>query len=413
MAIDKVVRVLKYFLIFHIVVMGTYSGSILVKIVTTGDDAIYSDFSNLYLGASIVKDGRGNELYDLDVQKEYDSKILDGKGREGDYSMLPFRNLAFTAVIFLPFTFFSFKSGYYLYVLLSLLLIIWSGSIFFERDKKKMIYYLVFCVGFSPFYYSFAWGQPVPLMLLALALYRLYRLKGSEFFSGFFATFILLKPHFALLLPFFMLLSKDKKRYLYGQILSLAVFFGISLIISGKGILNYLPFVFSTELPEYGSSLFFNHSIYPLFEIFSVPKILFYLINLVGYVASVSFIYYFNKKVPYMYSLYFSIFSVIIFGVHMLTQDPFFLMLPGVMLLPGLLKRIGKKELMMLTLMYFYYVLHKVTLFRIDGLASFFLLILYLFNIVFFVKEFGLKIPLFFHIKIKKPASNSNVRRGP
>src|SRR5271154_2454257 len=54
------------------------------------------DFADFYIGARIVHDGRGHELYDLAVQKQYLARY---SGREGIY----FNHPPFEALIYLPF----------------------------------------------------------------------------------------------------------------------------------------------------------------------------------------------------------------------------------------------------------------------------------------------------------------------
>ena len=73
--------------------------SVLFK--ATATNALGSDFVSFLTGASVIRAGKGNQLYDLVTQFSFQQALL-AQEISTDF-LLPFRNLPFVAFFFLPF----------------------------------------------------------------------------------------------------------------------------------------------------------------------------------------------------------------------------------------------------------------------------------------------------------------------
>ena len=76
-----------------------------------------SDFVNIYTAISMVKNGQGNQLYDIDWQKINQSKIVKYTAIE----FLPFRHSPLVALLFFPFTFLGLGKAYLLFAYINIL----------------------------------------------------------------------------------------------------------------------------------------------------------------------------------------------------------------------------------------------------------------------------------------------------
>src|SRR3989344_5669606 len=147
-----------------------------------------SDFLNHFVAAKIVKDGKGEKLYDIGFNYQIQEKYIertDVRNRNG------FRLIPASVIIFLPSSFFHPLIAYTNYIIL-VLTSVWLSIQFRDLVRGKPFLGLIPIV-FLPVLLSLRMGQTsVILLLLYASLYFLLK-KKKWFLLGFFTSFFLLK----------------------------------------------------------------------------------------------------------------------------------------------------------------------------------------------------------------------------
>jgi hypothetical protein len=77
-----------------------------------------ADFRQLYAAGYMVRTGHRHELYDYDLQKQFENLIVG----QSD-TPLPFNHLAYEAIIFAPLSFFSYRTAYFIFLSINVLLL--------------------------------------------------------------------------------------------------------------------------------------------------------------------------------------------------------------------------------------------------------------------------------------------------
>jgi hypothetical protein len=133
-----------------------------------------ADFTAYYTGWTMVRDGEGANLYDLDVQTRYQQAILDGRQfRDG---VLPYVNPPYFALPGVPLALLSREAAQVVWLLLNLLLLGWLirsllGLAAGWRPGERWVL-VTALLGFFPLYTTLLLGS-FPL-LLTLALLQCY-----------------------------------------------------------------------------------------------------------------------------------------------------------------------------------------------------------------------------------------------
>jgi hypothetical protein len=78
----------------------------------------YSDFRQLYAAGYLVRTGHGEELYDYQAQRAAQDTLVGA-----DEMALPFIRPAYQALLFVPFSFLSYRAAYLLFLGMNLLLL--------------------------------------------------------------------------------------------------------------------------------------------------------------------------------------------------------------------------------------------------------------------------------------------------
>ena len=206
------------------------------------------DFSEFYAAGRMVRDGLGHRLYDLRLQAEYqwrDAAI------HAFYLRPPFE-----ALLFVPFSYLSYRAAYSVWVIISLLLLA-SFAILIERElhvSRALLQYtrgipvdtgliLVLCLTFGPTMNCFLIGQDTMLLLVIYTLsFRLLR-DGNQFAAGCVLALGLFKFH--LVIPFaIVFLIRRQWAFLKGFTLVGAILVAVSVAVSGFGVFTSYPRVF-------------------------------------------------------------------------------------------------------------------------------------------------------------------------
>jgi len=206
------------------------------------------DFSEFYAAGRMVRDGLGHRLYDLRLQAQYqwrDAAI------HAFYLRPPFE-----ALLFVPFSYLSYRAAYSVWVLVSLLLLACS-VILIEREvhvSRAVTQYtrgipvdtaliLVLFLTFGPTMNCFLIGQDTMLLLMIYTLGFILLKNGEHSAAGCVLALGLFKYH--LVIPFaIVFLIRRQWAFLKGFALVGAILLAVSVAIGGFGVFSAYPRVF-------------------------------------------------------------------------------------------------------------------------------------------------------------------------
>ncbi|MGA9392122.1 MAG: glycosyltransferase family 87 protein [Candidatus Sulfotelmatobacter sp.] len=206
------------------------------------------DFSEFYAAGTMVRDGLGHRLYDLRLQAQYqwrDAAI------HAFYLRPPFE-----ALLFVPFSYLTYRAAYSVWVLISLVFLA-SSAILIERQvhvSRALTQYtrgipvdtgliLVLFLTFGPTMNCFLIGQDTMLLLLIYTLSFILLKNGNPFAAGCVLALGLFKYH--LVIPFVIVfLIRRQWVFLKGFTLVGAILVAVSVAIGGFGVFNSYPQVF-------------------------------------------------------------------------------------------------------------------------------------------------------------------------
>lgn len=261
----------------HKVISVVFLGSIILGIVfytsfIMSDDVIAeTDFVGYLTGASIIRDGKGEMIYDLKTQDVYQKELLRPYNKP---ITLSYKNTPFVTLLFLPFTYLPLVQGYKLFVFINLMLLAFSTNLLakvFKGIKKFKLWFLIPFV-FFPSLWTIISGQ-TSFILLMVYLSMYYFIKSDKpFKQGMVSGLLLIKPQYIVGLPFFLLLAKRKTPFVKGFIFSSSILFIISAYLSGlNSLLSYPSFLLSTEIGAFGSYISRMFSLSS--ALFNIPEI--------------------------------------------------------------------------------------------------------------------------------------------
>ncbi|MEW5692051.1 MAG: glycosyltransferase family 87 protein [Candidatus Hydrogenedentota bacterium] len=175
------------------------------------------------------------------------------------------------AYVFIPFAFLSFKTAYYLWTLISLLLLIVSIYFISQLTRFKFMSFIsLFVLYFQSHFLIFHLerGQTDILVLLFIVLFiYFYLLKNNKYLTALFFTLAFMLKLYPGIFIFFFLIRKEFKILIMALILSIII-----IILTGLNnwyyyIFNVLP-VFSGCVPD----SWVNHSLLYFLKLFSLNK---------------------------------------------------------------------------------------------------------------------------------------------
>ena len=218
-----------------------------------------ADFTMFYTGWSIVRDGRGAELYDFNLQTRYQQQILAGRSfKDG---LLPFNYPPYVAVVpavlaWLPrSTAFAVWALGQLALLVVLLRLLWQMTRAWKPYERRLL--LTAVVGFPPLFSTFALGS-LSLFLLVCLLQVCHRLKtGDELRAGCWLALGTVKPQ---LIVMQVLLVVAARRW---RVLGGALLLGILLIMLSSGVLGWRIWLGFVEVLRATGRVFDTYGIVP------------------------------------------------------------------------------------------------------------------------------------------------------
>ena len=206
------------------------------------------DFSEFYAAGQIVRHGLGNQLYDLKVQAEFQLQVAPV---HAFYLRPPFE-----ALLFVPFTYLSYRGAYTAWILFSLAVLFGTARLIQKNTNvlDAMLQYtrgipvdfglmLVVFLTFAPTMNCFLIGQDSLLILLIYTLVFLALKRGRELEAGSLLACGLFKFH--LVLPFAIIfVLRRRVSFLLGFAGIALILVAVSMLVSGPGVIVAYPKMF-------------------------------------------------------------------------------------------------------------------------------------------------------------------------
>ena len=190
------------------------------------DHARDHDFLNLYIGASIAREGNFSELHDPELQLKKEQEFVPHI-----VEVVPFVRPAFYAGLLVPLTFLPRESAFWCWLLLqfAILMACWRWA--WRRFGADA---LVFGAIYFPSAIGIANGQDGTFILAAAVVSCALAEQGKQVWSGAALALTLIKFHLLLLAPLVMLLRGRTKMFLGYTVVAIAEI-GVSLLLGGFG----------------------------------------------------------------------------------------------------------------------------------------------------------------------------------
>ncbi|HVO79849.1 MAG TPA: glycosyltransferase family 87 protein [Terriglobales bacterium] len=198
-----------------------------------------TDFVNFYVGASIVRQGQGAQLYQRSVQDQAFQAVLGHASRQ--YFLHP----AFEAAAFVPLTYLGMERGFALWslinvALLSLLPLVLVPSIQLV-ERRPYLAWSGFCL--LPALTALTLGQDSIVLLVVLSASHTLTQKQKDLAAGLVLSLLSIKfQYLVILLP--LLLWSRKWRTAAGAVIGCACLGLLSVWITGwSGQREYVAFL--------------------------------------------------------------------------------------------------------------------------------------------------------------------------
>jgi hypothetical protein len=198
-----------------------------------------TDFSLTYVGAKLVHDGLGRELYDLTLQQRMRNSLFQHP------VPLFFEHPPWEAVLLSPLASLGFHSAYLIWA--STNVAIWLILMFWLRTylpwPRDSLAYICLWLLFAPLWVALYQGQSSFWVLLAYALCFVLLRKDRDFSGGLALGLGLVK--FQFVVPFALIfLFRGKWRFLTGFLASAFILVIVSAVgVGWKGITDYEHFL--------------------------------------------------------------------------------------------------------------------------------------------------------------------------
>lgn len=209
----------------------------------------YQDFTIFYSAGQIVRQGMGHDLYDEAVewriQQQVAPHVMTRK------AALPYMHAPYEVLVFLPFSYFSYRQAYVLWNLANLAILaalpfLLKPYLPALQQYRSPLWTLSF-LAFFPVFLTMLEGQDIILLLLLYTLAFVALKKNAWFAAGCWVALGLFR--FQLVAPFlFVMLLTKKWKLLAGSLLTAAGLTTISAAIIGwQGVVRYPSYIWSLE----------------------------------------------------------------------------------------------------------------------------------------------------------------------
>ncbi len=199
------------------------------------------DFGVFYAAATMVRDGRGAELYDIDAIVREEARVY---GREVEHTpVLPYFNPPAFAAALVPLTWLPPGTAAAIFLALTTGALVAGLALLWRRSRLGIPggwAALGMLVAFQPVRDTFFHGQPSFLLFFGFAGAFVAFASGRERLGGALLGLLLLKPNYALV-PVAILLWKRRWTALAGFGSTAAIWLALSLVGGGLSSLWTYP----------------------------------------------------------------------------------------------------------------------------------------------------------------------------
>jgi alpha-1,2-mannosyltransferase len=200
-----------------------------------------ADFTAFYTGWSMVRDGQGARLYDLELQREYQHRLIPERARQG--GVLPFNHPPHAVLPFSVFALLPWPTAFYAWTALQGVLLVLFLHVLIrlagaegasEGETRAQLVAAV--LGFPGLFVMFQMGQVALLVSFMLVGFALALLDGGR--PAAMATFLVLgsiKPQLVLV-PAVLLLAGGHFRALAYAAVFFAAYAGMAATETGLAV---------------------------------------------------------------------------------------------------------------------------------------------------------------------------------
>jgi Glycosyltransferase family 87 len=204
-----------------------------------------SDFASFYTAAEILHDGRGRQLYDLNLQEEVQRSVIPTAVKERG-AILPFNHPAFEAFMFLSLVTFSYRTAFLIWLsinigLLAVVILMLRKNLVF-LGQLPLYLWAAAALAFTPLIVAVIQGQDSIVLLFCYCIAFIALRRKAQFLAGSWLALGLFKFQLSLplIVPFLLL-----KR---GRIIAGYCFVGILLMLIALRAVGFSALV---DYPRY------------------------------------------------------------------------------------------------------------------------------------------------------------------
>ncbi len=340
----------------RLLLFGTYSLYLVAIPLSTftsfGKDILgNSDFLAYYSAGKTVNERSDDLMYDRYKLFDYQAPYTN--------SAKPFLYLPATVLPYVFLSRLSFEVAFLVHYLLSLVILMYSIfilNIFYKFTDLQRILLLTFPAVFI----VLGLGQISMILLLSVTLVYYFQKSKKEFLAGLFLGLVLIKYQYSALVPFVLILSKDRLKFLMGFLTSTFVlvftsflFFGNNIFIAYIHLLKTLPSTMLDDTQIYGVSIMSLRSIFQNTTVLYLATFLIF-----SYVCA--FLYFSQKNKSYDL-LYISALA------YSLILAPYALIYDTIVLLPLIAVVLNKNNFYKNWMFYFFFI--GLFVFQVFGLS--------------------------------------------
>lgn len=200
------------------------------------------DFLGVYVGARIVADGHGSQIYDFEVQHQVMDAATAPYGRS---SLMPFVYPAYVAMLLSPLGKLSLSTALLVWTSVNLAAAFWTAKLLIEYLPDPTFERLAWAVAFLawiPLQLTLIQGQLGLICTLAITGTCVALRKGNQVHAGCWLALGLLKPQL-IVFPVLALVIWQYWRAVFVFAIALAAMLGASFARLGFWIPGYMRFI--------------------------------------------------------------------------------------------------------------------------------------------------------------------------
>ena len=198
-----------------------------------------ADFRNCYTAGVILRSGQGLRLYDYELQKSIQDRLIAPSS-----NVLPYVHLPYEALLYAPLSVFTYGKAFLCFLGLNVLCLL--GCYRALKGKLGRLHALWWCfpflflIGFAPVVAALVQGQDSLITLLFLATALVGLEAGNDALAGFLVGLAMFK--FQLVLPIAALFFLWRRwRFVLGASLSIFLTLAVSTLMVGvHGMVEYV-----------------------------------------------------------------------------------------------------------------------------------------------------------------------------